>query len=120
MQNILIVNTNLRNLELLAQYLDLQGFKSACASTYEEFAKALANCANLSVAIIDITGFDPQIWTYCDQMSAKAIPFLIVAPKLSRALHKESIANGSSGVLEKPLVPRDLTYILQSLLDKQH
>lgn len=116
MQTILVVNSNLRNQEILAQYLEKQGFQAICTSKYVDLAQILAKDENLSVAVVDITGFDPEIWTYCEQMHTKMVPFLVIAPHISQILQQECALHGSSGILTKPLVPKDLMYLICSLL----
>ncbi len=113
---ILIVNSNVRNLELLNQFLSREGYKTISASGLEEFNDAMSQ-AQISLGLIDITGFDNSIWESCQQMQNHQIPFLIISPRQSAAIQHQSVVAGASSILIKPLVIKQLFTLIKSLLE---
>lgn len=114
---ILLVNRNIRNLQLLSEHLGKEGYKTLTASSYEEFDQALSQQVEIAGALIDITGFDGQIWSRCEQLRAMKAPFLMISPKMSAAIQQASLSHGARGVMIKPLVIKEFIGIIQSMLD---
>jgi DNA-binding response OmpR family regulator len=113
---ILAVDRNQRNLELLAQFLNKEGYQTIAADSLEEFARAIDLPDIIGIALVDISGFDRRIWDCCEQLRNHQIPFLILSPKQSAALQHESFSRGARSILVKPLIVRDLLSIVHSLL----
>lgn len=112
----LIVSANKRNLELLAQFLEKEGYQTATAATFDEFNQALDGSQEFSLALVDISGFDRGIWERCERLRTDDIPLLIISAKQSAALQQESITYGARGVLVKPLVVRELMALVKNLM----
>src|SRR5258705_10107425 len=110
---ILTVDHNKRNLELLAQFLGKEGYKTHPVATLEEFAAALDGADNFGLALVDISGFDRRIWEYCERLSDNGIPLLILSHQNTFHIQQESLAHGAQGVLFKPLVVKELTSMLR-------
>ncbi len=113
---ILAVDRNQRNLELLAQFLNKEGYQTIAASSFEEVARAIDLPDKIGMALVDISGFDRRIWDCCEQLRSHQIPFLILSPKQSAAIQHESFSRGARSILIKPLIVRDLLSIVHSLL----
>lgn len=58
---ILAVDRNQRNLELLAQFLNKEGYQVMTASSFEEVARAINLPDRIGIALVDISGFDRRI-----------------------------------------------------------
>ena len=117
-RTLLLVNRLPRNLQLLADFLATEGYPTVSAGTYEEIDRALANPPPLAGALVDITGFDTEIWARCEQLRAVKIPFLVVSPRQSVAIQQASLSHGARGVMVKPLVVKELIRVIQSLLEE--
>lgn len=116
---ILAVDCNLHNLALLKQFLDRAGFQTMTAHSLENLTKILAAPALIQLALIDISGFDRQIWDHCEQLRSHQIPFMILLPKQSAAIKQAGLSHGAQGILVKPLVTRELLGLIQNLLGMQ-
>jgi DNA-binding response OmpR family regulator len=114
---ILTVDRNRRNLELLSQFLEREGYQTRLAATLEEFDQALGTISDIGMALVDIAGFDRAIWERCEALRQHRIPFLVLSPKHSAAIQQASFTHGASGVLVKPLAVRDLLGLVGSLMD---
>jgi DNA-binding response OmpR family regulator len=118
---ILTLDCNRRNLELLSQFLVKAGYKTLPIVNLDELACFLDTCnadaPTVGLALLDISGFGPQIWQYCARLQAKNIPLLIISSKQSSTLQQESLAHGARGMLVKPLVVKELLKIVATLID---
>ncbi|HEU0028279.1 MAG TPA: hypothetical protein VFQ25_14295 [Ktedonobacterales bacterium] len=113
---ILLVNHLPRNLLLLAEYLGKEGFSTIGAASYDEFDEALRQRAPIHGALVDIAGFDTQIWVRCEELRAAKIPFLVVSPQQSSAIQQAGLAHGARSVVVKPLVIKELIGVIKSIL----
>jgi DNA-binding response OmpR family regulator len=116
---ILLVNVNQRNLQLLAEYLGKEGYRTCTVRSLEEFDQVLAAENNVGMALVDITGFDQGIWQRCEQLRIRERPFLVISPMQSMAIQRASISHGARGVMIKPLVVKELLGLVKGLLDGQ-
>ncbi len=115
---ILTVDHNKRNLELLAAYLEQAGYRTIAVSDIGQLDQALVERSAVSLALVDISGFDRSIWEWCRQLSEQGIPLLIVSPRQSAAIRQESMSHGAQSVLVKPLVIRELLALLARLVEE--
>lgn len=116
-KTILIIGINPRNLELLGEFLDKQGYKSISAQNIEQIDSALETKNDFALVLIDITGFKSTIWERCQRIHEQDIPVLIVSPKLDASVQRESIEHGAKGFLTKPLVMRELSELIKKLME---
>jgi DNA-binding response OmpR family regulator len=115
---ILTVNRNRRNAELLSRLLDQQGYESLCATTLEEFDRALERAAHIDLALVDVAGFDQEVWSRCDRLRDGAIPFLVISAHGLAGVGAAGVRHGASGMLVKPLIGQELLALIQGLLKK--
>jgi len=115
---LLLVNRNQRNLELLAEFLGKAGYTISTASTLEEFDQTLAQENDVTMALVDITGFDQGIWGCCEQLRSRKKPFLVVSPKQSAAIQQASLSHGARGVMIKPLVVKEMIELIRGMLEE--
>ncbi len=115
---VLTIDHNKRNLDLLAKYLEQAGYDTLGVSRLEELDQILAGQQLISLALVDISGFDRSIWERCRQLSEQGIPLLIVSPRQSAAIREESMTHGAQSVLIKPLVIRELLALLARLIEE--
>jgi DNA-binding response OmpR family regulator len=112
---ILAIDRNKQNLELLEKFLGKEGYRVIATSNLEEFEHNLMEQKDIKLVLIDISGLDITIWNYCEKIRLKGIPMLIISPRQSTALQRESFSRGARGVLVKPLVINELLAIIKGL-----
>ncbi|PSB23170.1 response regulator [filamentous cyanobacterium CCP1] len=117
--HILAVDRNQRNLELLTRFLGAAGFELITIHCLNEFDRTLLTAPSIHAALIDISGFDRTIWSYCEPLRDRQIPFLILSPRTSPIIQQESLAQGAHGMLIKPLVVKELIGLLNCLMGEQ-
>lgn len=105
-----------RNLQLLAEFLGKEGYATLTATSYEEFDQVLTHPQAIAGGLIDIAGFDTEIWTRCEHLRTAKIPFLIVSPRQSAVIQQVGLSHGAKGVMVKPLVVKELIRVIQSIL----
>jgi DNA-binding response OmpR family regulator len=112
---ILIVGSNLAELELLSQQIAKEGCGTLIAAGLEELDSAIEK-GGFPLALIDLTGFDRSIWQRCGALHEAKIPFIIISPQRSPLVQKESMRYGASGLLVKPLGIKELIEYMHTLL----
>jgi DNA-binding response OmpR family regulator len=117
-KTVLAVERNRRNLELLGQFLQRAGYAASLAASLEEFDAALADPAPISLALIDIVGFDASVWERCRQLHEKGVPLLVISPPRPAATPEEALSHGARGVLTKPLVMKELLALMRGLIEE--
>lgn len=115
---LLLLNNNACNQKLLTQFIQQHGYLTVGATSYEALEEALTSTHSLRLALIDISGFDPQIWIHCQHLRQHRIPFIILSARQSPTLQNESFAHGAYGVLIKPLVQGVLLNLIHSFLEQ--
>jgi DNA-binding response OmpR family regulator len=112
---ILAIDRNKQNLALLDKFLSKEGYRVIGSSSLEEFEHNLMEQKDIKLVLIDISGFDQTIWNYCEKIRLKGIPMVVISPRQSAAIQKESFSRGASGVLIKPLVIKELLGVIKGL-----
>ncbi len=114
---VLVLNGNHRDLELLSQQLSKEGYRVQAAGSGKELGEVVqATEGKISLALIDVSDFDEEIWESCDLLRKARIPFLVISPKRSRTIQQESMKHGAGGVLTKPLGVKELAEHIRGLL----
>lgn len=113
---ILTLDRNQRNLELLGQFLNKEGYDTLSVSASDDFEKTLEGADGIALALVDISGFDRSIWAFCEKLSDKGVPLLVISPQQLASIRQESLAHGAQGVLFKPLVVKELAAVIRNML----
>ncbi|MGE5659782.1 MAG: two-component system response regulator [Actinomycetota bacterium] len=118
--SILAINHNHQNLQLLAQFLEREGYPIVRVSRLESFEDVLNQTVTFGMALVDLSGFDRRIWDCCEQLRSQQIPFLVLSPKPSNTLQQKSLSHGARRMLVKPLIVRELLLIITSIINKSN
>lgn len=110
---ILAVNHNRRNLDLLKQFLSEDGYRIVAASSLEELGEALSAEQHIELALVDISGFNSDIWRHCEHMRIRHLPYLVmVSRKEAAGILHQGYSHGARYVLVKPMRKQELRLIL--------
>lgn len=104
-REVLLAGANERNLELLAEFLKERRFTARVETDAEGLAGACDD-APFALAIVDMDGFGPSVWTTCGQLRESGTPLLALA--LDPGQVRNASGTHSGPVLEKPIQKRDL------------
>lgn len=113
---ILIVDTNRSNAETLAQELVQEGYETIVAASPEEMEQLLQGEKKPALAVIDLSGFQEDIWGGCDRMHELKIPYILIAPQRSPSVQRDSIQHGACGLLVQPVATRELIEYIHTAL----
>jgi CheY-like chemotaxis protein len=113
---ILVVDRNSRNVELLREFLERAGYAGIGATNLEEVDQIVEGPQRIALALVDVAGFDQQVWGRCDHLRRRKIPFLVISPGQFASVQETSLAHGAHGVLVKPLATKELSALIQALL----
>ncbi|MFE4107731.1 hypothetical protein [Almyronema epifaneia] len=69
--------------------------------------------STIDLALIDISGFDRQVWHYCDRLKDRQIPFFVLTPRLDSKVNHLSLLHGANACLGKPLNRQSLIQLIQ-------
>ncbi len=115
---ILAVDTNRRNLELLAQVVNKEGFQTIPVNSLEALDQAITEPEGLRLALVDISGFDSSIWERLERLRSLGIPFVVISSRYSLSLQQTSTEHGARSVMVKPLAVKELLFIIRSLSEE--
>ena len=116
--SILVIESNPRNLELIADFLNRLGYGTVPISVLDhKLEAAIIDESSIKLALVDVSGYSGAIWEWCEKIRTRGIQLLIISQKQSIELTNESIKHGASGVLIKPLVMKELTALIVRLLE---
>ena len=113
---ILLVGSNRAELELLAQQLLKEGYEVLSVAGLEELDQTIQGKKNITIALIDLAGFDQHIWDRCEELHNAKIPFIVISPKRSPLIQRDSMKHCASGLLVKPLGVKELMEYIHTLL----
>lgn len=113
-REVLLAGTNERNLELLAEFLEDRGFPARVETDAEGLAAACDD-APFALAIVDMDGFGPDVWTTCGRLRDSGTP--LVALALDPGKVRDASAGRGGPVLEKPIQKRDLIETIRRTVD---
>jgi DNA-binding response OmpR family regulator len=115
-QTILCAGSNLRNLQILDGFLVRQGYRCVTACGMGEIEQAIGGPETYALALVDVTGFDAGIWDRCSELNRHNVPLLVISPRQSAQLQRESLTHGARGMVVKPLVMRELRDLVHAVL----
>lgn len=115
---ILVVDRCARNRELLAQFLEQEGYQAAVGADLAAAERLLDGQRAFALSLIDVAGLGRPVWDYCARLRRERVPFVIVAPVARPGLEKTGVACGAVGVLVKPLSMNGLRGLLRGLLER--
>ncbi|MCX7771273.1 MAG: response regulator [Proteobacteria bacterium] len=115
MATILILSKTPKNIELMAEFLNKQGFNSVSASSYEDLDRII-NDKNFDLALLDIVGFDNRIWSYFEKINQTDKPFFIISNLKNPKINSEGLKKGAKGVMVKPILMRELIDLIKAML----
>lgn len=115
-KTILVVANHAKNLQLLADFLEDQGYQAEEAATLAEFDEVLEGGPKLNMALLDVTGFGDSIWDRCERIRKSGVPFIIISPQKSKKAEEKSLSEGARDMLTKPLEKGRLLKLVEIIL----
>jgi DNA-binding response OmpR family regulator len=114
---ILVVEHNEKNADLISKALDKFGFECNPANDYQAVDVALSSSNSYDIILMDISGFDTEIWERCKKIHQLNIPLLIMSAKPSAALQQHGLRYGARGIIAKPVILNDFVKLIYSLIN---
>lgn len=113
---ILVIDSNHSDLELISQHLEQEGYDTLAVASLAELDEVIVGKKKISLALIDLSGFDQFIWERCEKLHKAKIPFIVISPQRSPTIQRDSMKHGASGLLVKPIGVKDLIEYIHTLL----
>lgn len=111
---VLALVKNERNLELLTDLLQNEGYHVQMATTVTDFDHKIESTDDIGIAVLDIDGFTRTIWDRCDRLHEADIPTLVLTRTQPDKARREAFKRGVRAVLEKPVKKGELTATIQA------
>lgn len=111
------LSRNKRNSDILVKILGEQGYEVAGFSEPIEMVSESKNREKVDLVLMDISGFNQNIWKSCEDLRILDIPFLVLSPQQHRVIEEQGMKQGAERVLVKPLVIRELLLLVKSLVE---
>ncbi|MFT5088159.1 MAG: CheY-like chemotaxis protein [Candidatus Latescibacterota bacterium] len=118
---ILAADTNDCNLRLLMQVLSKAGYRVESATNLADLDQTLTkHDTGFGLALIDVSGFDVNIWGYCDRLNKRAIPWLAFClAHQEMEVQRRGYRYGTRGVLVKPITAEMLIRTIHEVLESR-
>lgn len=113
---IITLNRNLMNNEILIKILKEEGYDPVGVNNLEELDHEIEQIDKINLVLMDISGFNRQVWKSCERLRVLEIPFLVLSPHQHHVIEKESRMYGAEGFLVKPLVVKELLVLIKNLI----
>ena len=112
---ILAVSGKRGNLGLLTRILEEAGYTVVQAAGLDQFDQAIIS-NGLSLALVNIPGFDQRIWTRCEKLRESDVPLLLLGARSGTALEQAGEKYGAASVLVKPVAVKELVSLIGYLI----
>lgn len=111
------LSRNKRNNDILVKILGEQDYEVAGHTDPVKMVSDVKTRKKVNLVIMDISGFNQDIWKYCEALRLLDIPFLVLSPQQHRVIEEEGMKQGAKRVLVKPLVVKELLFLVKSLVE---
>jgi len=103
-------------MDLLSSQLTREGYEIIQAASLDNLKDAIKAKDKISLSLVDVSGFDETIWSYCEQLHLYRIPYIVISPQRSVIIQRGSTKHGASALLVKPLRVVELLECIHTLL----
>jgi CheY-like chemotaxis protein len=115
---ILTAVTDPAELEVLKKQLGKEGYEVVTAADVPQLIDAIQKKGRISLAVVDVTAFDDNVWQQLEALDKSKIPFFVISPERGPSVQKEILKHGASGLFSKGLRIKDLLEYVHTLLGK--
>lgn len=116
--SILVVNRSQQHVLLFVSFLQKAGYDVVSVSTLSEFDHVLREERPINLALLDISGFDLEIWGRCEALRDEGVPLFLVSPRRHHGMQHVRLKDGAKGGMVKPLEARGVLEIIQFMLSQ--
>lgn len=121
---VLFIDRNRKNAELLAAFLNEAGYRTRSLHELGEVDALLQEAAildDISLALVDLQGFEASIWERCRALHEARVPFIVIArPHTAEAqqqVRRQSHGAGARHTLTKPMRKEQLLTLVRILTE---
>ncbi len=107
------------HLETLKSHLGKEGYEVITAADLPQLMEALKKSGKISLAVVDVTSFDDNIWKQLKELDKSGVPFFVISPERGPSVQNEILKHGASGLFTRGLRIKDLLEYVHTLLGKK-
>jgi DNA-binding NarL/FixJ family response regulator len=114
--NALVLETGEGNFLVLAKFLEKLDLGAIRVQKLSDFPVVMEMEGHISIAIIDMLGFDDGIWDICKEIKRRDIPMLMISSNHTSEIIRACYAAGARGIFKKPVLMKELADSIHSLI----
>lgn len=113
---ILIIDSDRSTSAVLADELRGLDYRTVTAGSLEELDRIIDSGARFLLSVIDLSGFDDEVWERCDRIRAMKTPCIAIAPHRSFSTLRETLAHGADALLVAPVSVKEIIEHIRTTL----
>lgn len=115
MPEILLVVRKPGNIRVLSQALESHQYTCTEVSDKEALETLFEQSPYPDLALVDVSGFGKSIWSMCELLQRKGVPFIVLSAKQELSLSSKTLSYGAASILQKPIVKTSLLKFIKNI-----
>ncbi|MCS4504469.1 hypothetical protein KBTX_02490 [wastewater metagenome] len=114
-KDVLLVMKRPGNVAVIREALVGLGYRGIGIDDETALADAVAAPPMPALALVDVSGFGPSVWSMCAVLQANEVPFVVLSAPEELSLGGRAVASGARTVVQKPVAKVALLRIVRDL-----
>jgi DNA-binding response OmpR family regulator len=115
---VLTTVTDRAQLDQLSAELGKEGYEVVSAASLPELITKISKENKISLAVVDVSAYDPAVWDNLEELNRNGIPFIIISPGRSPSIQRDSLKHGARGLFTRGIQFKELLEHIHTLLGK--
>ncbi|QBQ55916.1 response regulator [Nitrosococcus wardiae] len=115
MPEIFLVMRKPGNIRVLCQALEGHGYTCTGISDKKALEARFEQPLSPDLALVDVSGFGESVWSMCELLQHKDVPFIVLSAKQELGLSSQTLRYGAASILEKPIVKTSLLKLIENM-----
>jgi DNA-binding response OmpR family regulator len=103
------------NIRVLSQVLEAHEYTCTGVSDKEALETLFEQSSYPDLALVDVSGFGASVWSICELLQRKNVPFIVLSAKQELGLSSKTLSYGAASVLQKPIIKTSLLKFINSM-----
>jgi DNA-binding response OmpR family regulator len=112
---ILLVARKPGNIRVLSQALESHEYRCTGVSDKEALENLFEQSSYPDLALVDVSGFGKSVWSMCELLQHKNVPFIVLFAKHELSLSSKTLSYGAASILQKPIIKTSLLKFIDSM-----
>jgi DNA-binding response OmpR family regulator len=112
---ILLVVRKPGNIRVLSQTLESHEYTCTGVRDKEALEALFKQSPYPDLALVDVSGFGESVWSMCELLQHKNVPFIVLSAKQELSLSSRTLSYGAASILQKPIIKTSLLKFIESM-----